>query len=1156
MTPRDWRVLCKECGTRYVLYSERSRREAFARGQSPPERCVECRLTHSREISRLAVKYLDMEPGLAIPETGVKAGRFGRLDRPPRPHTERRVDGFRPPSPGTFGIQDDEVSDFLADLERENKRVAVIVAGTGSGKSTFLPWRLLVPPPPFADDHLTRYGKIIVTQPRIEASTGIPNFVAKTLHGSVAGPGTDIGYINSKNKDKSDPRNKLVYVTEGTLVNMIRRGEMHEVSIVVIDEAHERSLNIDLILALLRRELPGLPHLKVFIVSATIDTETFRSFFEPDFPVLVRPMRSKGIHPVHERWWTGLELRRESWAAQMPSRAANTVVEILRWMIAGERPADIPESVEAYDGDILVFLTGRSAIETAIKETGDLIAADAGLARETRAIELLPLYSELSASKRDQALKPERRRKQTRYRVIYSTNLAETSLTIDGIRHVVDTGLINRTKWDPISATQSLEAVQHSQHGLRQRRGRAGRTAPGVWHCLYTRSQFEQLDVETPPEIVHAPLPAVLLAAAVAGVSDPASLRWLPPGPPAGEVARALAALRAIGAIDESGDPTPVGRELASTRADFDDAAVLVTADQVGCAVEAATVLAAKSNAIRKRLLRWSPRWPASAKVHVDDVHEAFFDGATDDLDVVCRLFAAYEMQAGPETRAAWAERHYVDLDALQDLDRERKALLQPLMAKTRTSVVRPLNPQLLNRVRAAIAWANPNAMYTARPPNEPNEPNEPDDRTSAAGELEPFLGPRSDSAIVDAMHSAARPFLAQESWVTRHRPDSSARLVLLDRHLRKKYLTPLAPPQLVLQATFCVMVPDDLILAGDDWLTSAAQIGPAQPLLPAAVLPGDRFHADLLGASAGSIRLRLLAALPPMPDPTVEIDDPDQTVEIDEDASDETLSGDVGGRETSFDDRPDEDGVDDGLDDRGTDDYEPTDSDPRPPLGPAVDAVAYPEVDLTEIGALLSQSYADRIPPGSFDVIVEHVENGIPVCIPDIGRDDFASFVDANLGSAVDFTLDSVRLFARDREPVVLARHAPTGFITPIDPNQIGTGLRYPQLRDLSGGTSWRFTVAGADRRRLLLELTQAGPTIGALGRLAGDRTPYRTSGTIVDVYFDAVHIELAPDGERLQADDPPVVLKVFAKDLPEVPDRIRLGATVDVILSWRSRT
>ena len=342
MMARDWQVACKECGAA-LLYSERSRADAAARGQSPPERCVPCRSRHSRAIYRLAVKYLDMEPGIPLPAQGLKTGRLGKLDRPDRPHREHAIAGFTPAAAETFGIQDDEIVALFEALE--GVQVAVVVAGTGSGKSTFLPWRLLVPPVPFPEDHFTRYGKIVVTQPRIEASTGIPQYVAQKLHGSIAGPGTDIGYENSKNKDKSDARNKLVYLTEGTLVNMIRRGALHEVSTVVIDEAHERSLHIDLILALLRRELHGLPHLKVLIVSATIDTDTFKNFFEPDFPVHVTTMRSKGIHPVHERWWAGAELPMSSWPAQMPGRAAATVAEILRWMVDGTRPPDIPADV-------------------------------------------------------------------------------------------------------------------------------------------------------------------------------------------------------------------------------------------------------------------------------------------------------------------------------------------------------------------------------------------------------------------------------------------------------------------------------------------------------------------------------------------------------------------------------------------------------------------------------------------------------------------------------------------------------------------------------------------------------------------------------------------------------------------------------------------
>lgn len=1135
---RDWQVACKECGEP-LLYSERSRADALARGQSPPERCIKHRAEHSRSISRLAVKYLDMEPGSPLPVQGLKAGRLGKLARPDRPHQEVTMSRFLPPPADTFGIQDDEIVTLLTKLE--GIQVAVIVAGTGSGKSTFLPWRLLVPPAPFPEDHLTRYGKIVVTQPRIEASTGIPQYVARTLHGSSAGPGTDIGYENSKNKDKSDSRNKLVYLTDGTLVNMIRKGALHEVSTVVIDEAHERSLNIDLILALLRRELHGLPHLKVLIVSATIDTDTFKDFFEPDFPVLVTTMRSKGIHPVHERWWAGPELPIPSWPAQMPGRAATTVAEILRWMVDGTAPPDIPVDVEAYQGDILVFLTGKRPIEEAISATRELIESDPVLNAAADSIELLPLYSELPAVQRRRPLEPEKRSKKNKYRVIYSTNLAETSLTIDGVRHVVDAGLINRKSWDSATATESMQQVPHSQHGLRQRRGRAGRTHAGVWHCLYTQAQFNALDSDTPPEITRAPLPAVLLAAAVAGVSDPTSLTWLAPGPPTGEVGRALAALRAIGAIDEHGDPTPVGRELATTRTSFDDAAILVTADEAGCAIEAATVLAAKSEECRNQLLLWSKRWPATAKVHVDNVHQALLSGAIDDVDVVCRIWAGWESQADRDGKLAWAKRHYVDSTVMEALEAKRRQLLEPLMAKTRSSEIRLLDLRLLPRLRAAIAWANPNSLYVAQ------RSTSDDARASAIASLTPSVSPRSDTAVVTAMHSAARPALDDESWVSRHLPEDSVCLVLLNRQVRNRFATPLAPPERVLLATFSVAVAPELLFDGDDWLAAVARVPLGAAIELPKAIPGDRFLADLLPTGQGNpSQLRLLSTLTPMPDPTIEIEDDDEQVDEWQDASDE-LPTDVGGRgEAEWEAAAEL--AEPVVEDSGAPDDDLED------LDGSITSAA--QTNMLGLRAELDESHRGGAPSGHFEVVVSAVaEDGQITCIPDTRAELFAAFAEEHVGRLVTLMLDDVRVFPRDRQPILLARHAESGFTTAVDPRHIGVGMRYPQLRTLAANASWDFVLMAADRELLMLELSQTDATLHALTRLAGDRTPFRTTGYIVDVYLDAIYIEITPDAGRIRPGDPPIVLRVFAKELPQAPERIRLGASVPVALTWQTR-
>ncbi|MGH1554109.1 hypothetical protein ACRAWF_25735 [Streptomyces sp. L7] len=191
----------------------------------------------------------------------------------------------------------------------------------------------------------------------------------------MAGPGTDIGYVNSRHKDKSDPRNKLVYVTDGTLVNMIRRGELHDVSVVVIDEAHERSLNIDLILVATAPRTARTAALEGADRLGHHRDQHLHRVLRAGIPRPGVPDAQQGhSRGVRERWVGRSGAAHRILAPpRMPARAASTVVELLRWMATGDRPADIPADVECHQGDILVFLTGRGGITTAIKETTQLL---------------------------------------------------------------------------------------------------------------------------------------------------------------------------------------------------------------------------------------------------------------------------------------------------------------------------------------------------------------------------------------------------------------------------------------------------------------------------------------------------------------------------------------------------------------------------------------------------------------------------------------------------------------------------------------------------------------------------------------------------------------------------------------------------------------
>ncbi|CAL9652972.1 helicase-related protein [Streptomyces sp. enrichment culture] len=1104
----DWTVTCKDCGNP-VPYSDAARAAALERGHSPPERCAACRAAHRRDTSRLGAAYLDLESGRPVPPSGLKAGRLGRISHPERPHTPHSTEP-PPISEDEFGIKDEHVRGLLEGLRAH--QVAIVQAGTGSGKSTFLPWRLLKPPDPFPRDHLTRHGQIVVTQPRIDASTGIPEYVAKRLHGSRAGPGLDIGYRNSKATDKTDAANRLVYLTDGTLVNMIRRGEMHTVSTVVIDEAHERSLNIDLILALLRREMRSLPHLRLLIVSATLDRRTFTDFFAPDYDVLFIEMPSKTLHPVYERWRAGDPIPQKAWPVEMPDEVAQHAVEVLRWMACGHRPADIPDTytLPAYDGDVLCFLPGKRPINNAIAEMQRLLDEDDELAPLSPQIEILPLHSELPNKQRRRPLDPATRPPGVRWRVVVATNLAETSLTIDGIRHVIDSGLNNLTTWDPDTATATMHPAPHSQAGLLQRRGRAGRNAPGIWHCLFTRQQFDALDYETKPEISRSPLTAVVLNAATAGVSDPDSLRWLPPGPSAAELLRTRADLLKLGAITDTGDPTTFGREINSLRGEFSDNTILVNADTAGCLVEAATALALKSPKLRGRsLLSWEVSWPAPAKIHVDDIHQVLLDHCVDDIEVACRVASHWEQQPAGNRRA-WCERHYVDHDFLTTLTEERTTLLAGMQSKTRTEQIRPIDLALLPRLRAVIAWSSPNAVYTAA-------------RDNGQLVLEPVKTVRSDEELIQAMHEGARPTIDPRSHTYLRPP---AYLVMLDRSRTTRWTSPLREPETVQQGSICAAV-DPAVLKPTGSLLGILIDVPLGERHPQPLhLPGDRYLAEVHHGT-----VRLLHRLAPLPD---------ETIDLGPDNEEQTLADGEGFLPAA--------GDADGVMDLTAYPDEPTClpfAQVEPPPHPS-------ELPAAE----LAETYAGD---GTLPVRVTQVHNDVLLVVPDRTEAELEELEAAHpVGSDFTVTIEATRTFPRDSRPLLQVRDPVTGQRLVLDGGRLGTGLRFAQTRQLQPGTLLQLTAEGYDHDRLIPYLGQTAATIGALTHLSMRSGTARgrvgADADLVDVEEGRLWVQIVPDDSAPQP-APPLILGIDAGRLPDLPDELVIGRRVRVSLTWRRR-
>jgi hypothetical protein len=1115
---RDWTVQCKDC-LKPFHYSDQSARDARQRGDSRPERCAECRREHNKATSRMGAAYLDLDPGQRPVAAGkLKAGRLGRVDRGPRPHEAEPSPELAIPE-GEFGITDDHIGTLL-ELMKDNS-VIVIEAPTGSGKSTFLPWRLLAPPSPYPADHVTRHGTIVVTQPRIEATQGIPRYIASRLHGARVGAGLDIGFRHSRARDKADPRNRLVYATDGTLLNMIRRGELHACSVIVIDEAHERSLNIDLILALARRELIALPHLRLLVVSATINAASFVEFFRPELKAAALRLPGKEGKPVYPRWRSGPLIPEAQWPTRMPGEVARTAHEVLRWMACGEQPADIPASVPAYDGDILAFLPGKRAIAAAIDELTDLIDDDQELSGK---VEVLPLYAELPQAERTRALERPGKKAARRWRVIMSTNLAETSLTVMGIRHVIDSGLINSTTWDVSTLTTIVRPRPHSKSGLLQRRGRAGRTDPGVWHCLFAREQFEALAPDTPPEITRAPLEGVIISAAAAGVSDPASLRWMPPGPPPDELRRAAAALRVMGAVTGAGDPTSLGSELAASRESFSAASLLMCADEAGVAIEAATVLAAVRDRRWVQVLRWG-RWPAAARLHTDRLHAAMLSECADDLDAVLLLTSIWEgLPAGQQER--FASRHVLSGQVLRAIVKDRETLLQSLQSRTKTAEVRPADPRLADRLRKVIAWSSPNSLYRWS--------------GEAEGMWVPQIVPRSDADIVRRLHEGARPVLDSDSLLAR-REEMPPLLFALVRDRRRRWISPLQDPVEHVTLSFCVALRPDHIALDVPLIVHVAgtRTGRA-PEIPV-VLPGERMLVETVGPRAGGVQVRVLAMQSPMPVADVEVD---TVSDLGED------TGDLAQREAPDADRG---GLADDVNGGAADYLDPEEQ-------------AYRQAAGDQLPSERSDQDAVRDAIAGLDIVASRLDAAHPVVVV---RSVTAAIVEADPdpaavaevfaeryqpGDECTVRVTSVRTLQRDRRRIVLTREESTGAEVLLTGIELGFGIRDASLEDLAAGTQVRLAVAAVESRLGLIQLTALPWTAATLSRLAeAGQEPF--SGVIVDAADSSVYVLLTPDGQRLRADDPPITVEIRADFLPPRPAEMAIGQQVRVRLSPRRR-
>ncbi|MCW2985682.1 MAG: hrpA [Conexibacter sp.] len=473
--------------------------------------------------------------------------------------------------------------DLLAAI-RDNQ-VVVVAGETGSGKTTQLPKICL---------ELGRgiRGAIAHTQPRRLAARTVAQRIADELD---VGLGEAVGYAVRFN-DKSGQDTLVRLVTDGLLLAEVQHDRLlRRYDTIIIDEAHERSLNIDVLLGYLHQLLPKRPDLKLIITSATIDPGQFAKHFS-DAPIVEVSGRT---FPVEVRY-RPLALTEGGPERDQPEAIGDAVDELLR---------------ESREGDVLVFLSG----EREIRDTADALR---GRLRDDD-IEILPLYARLSTAEQQKVFQTHRKR-----RVVLATNVAETSLTVPGIKYVVDPGFARMSRYSARLKVQRLPIEPISQASADQRKGRSGRTSDGICIRLYDEADFLERPRFTDPEILRTNLASVILQMAALDLGAVSEFPFLDP-PDARQVRDGVNLLHELGAIDPAKPSgkrlTPVGRKLARLPVDPRMARMILEADRLSCAEEVIVIAAALS-------IQDPRERPSDFQAQADQQHARFKDETSDFL--------------------------------------------------------------------------------------------------------------------------------------------------------------------------------------------------------------------------------------------------------------------------------------------------------------------------------------------------------------------------------------------------------------------------------------------------------------------------------------------------------------------------------------------
>ena len=488
--------------------------------------------------------------------------RSARPIRPPRQDArggagERPLPALNFPADLPVSARKDEIARAI-----RHHQVVIVCGETGSGKTTQLPKICL-------ELGRGRKGMIGHTQPRRLAATSVAQRIAQELGTEL---GDWVGY-QIRFSQREGPATAIKLMTDGILLAETQRDPLlRRYDTLIIDEAHERSLNIDFLLGFLKRLLARRKDLKLIITSATIDAERFAQHFGTQGRPAPVVQVSGRLHPV--------ELRYRPILADDPDGIGREPADEERDLV--EAAGDgVEECMREGPGDVLVFLPG----EREIRECADGLRK-----RHLGGAEILPLYARLSRAEQAQIFRPDGQAR----RIILATNVAETSLTVPGIRYVVDSGLARVKRYSWRSKVEQLHIEPISQASANQRAGRCGRLGPGVCIRLYSEADFLQRPAFTDPEILRSSLAAVILRMKALRLDDIERFPFVQP-PSGRAVADGYQLLQELGALDDGNALTPVGRQLARLPVDPRVARMIHAAHEQQCLREVLVIAAALS---------------------------------------------------------------------------------------------------------------------------------------------------------------------------------------------------------------------------------------------------------------------------------------------------------------------------------------------------------------------------------------------------------------------------------------------------------------------------------------------------------------------------------------------------------------------------------